>query len=321
MSRNITIMFVPEKGNKRFTFTLSYASIKLSLYIAGFFACIAIFLCFDYTRLVLLRSHYHSLEKENQIIKSEAKLLTRNLETVKNSLTHVQEFARKVNDMVHVKMNTVKVKTGIGPLSDEDMESAKKDAKSNQLLDSSYPLGINVDKLIFSPVFSKIEETNRQSNASAIELEQLIASLISKKSLLACIPTVMPVRGLITSGFGRRASPFSGYLAEHRGIDIAAAVGTPIYAPADGVVTFVGNKADFGNMITIAHHKNGIVTKYAHNAENLVTVGQQITRGDHIASVGMTGNTTGPHVHYEVWVNDRPEDPTNFILDADIGLF
>lgn len=321
MSHRFTIMIVPDKGSRRFSLTFSYVGLKFFVSMAALLFCLAIYFCVDYSNLVYIRSQYNEIEKENQLIRAEARLLSKNLDTVKTSLSHVQDFARKVNEIVNIKINTVKVKTGIGPLSNEDMENIKKDTKSKLLQDSSYPLGINVDNLIFNPVFIKVEETQRQSNASAIEMEELVASLTLKKSLLAAIPTTIPVRGLITSGFGRRASPFSGYLTLHRGIDIAAAVGTPIMAPADGVVTFAGSKADFGNVITIAHHKNGIVTKYAHNAQNLVTEGQVIHRGDHIASVGMTGNTTGPHVHYEVWVNGQAEDPTNFILDADIALF
>jgi len=100
----------------------------------------------------------------------------------------------------------------------------------------------------------------------------------------------------------------------HFGIDVASPVGTPICAPADGVVIFTGAKEGFGNFIMIAHGY-GIVSRYGHNAQNLVQPGQSIKRGEQIATVGMSGRTTGPHLHYEVIVDGRPANPKKFILD------
>jgi murein DD-endopeptidase MepM/ murein hydrolase activator NlpD len=99
------------------------------------------------------------------------------------------------------------------------------------------------------------------------------------------------------------------------GIDVAAPVGTPIVAPADGVVIFTGAKQGFGNFIMIAHGY-GVVTRYGHNHQNMVQPGQKVTRGEQIGTVGNSGRTTGPHLHYEVLVNGHNENPKKFILDA-----
>ncbi|MEO1521908.1 MAG: M23 family metallopeptidase, partial [Cyanobacteria bacterium J06633_2] len=108
-----------------------------------------------------------------------------------------------------------------------------------------------------------------------------------------------PARGVLTSGYGWRWGRM------HQGIDIAAPVGTPIYAAAPGVVEFSGwNSGGYGNMVDI-RHPDGSKTRYAHNSRNLVRVGQRVAQGHQIAEMGSTGYSTGPHVHFEIHIADR----------------
>ena len=123
-----------------------------------------------------------------------------------------------------------------------------------------------------------------------------------------------PVRGWFTSKFGYRIDPFHGRPMMHNGIDIAAAHGTAVYAPADGVVSYVGFEQGYGKIISI-DHGYGIVTRYGHNSKIFVQVGQKLKRRDVIAAVGTTGRSSGPHVHYEVRVHGVPVDPINYILE------
>lgn len=321
MSRKITVMFIPEKGSKRFSFTLSYFNMRFFLSSVLLLALLAGYFCLDYSNLSFQRDQFLLSQKENRILKSEAQLLSQNLDSLKSSLQHVHDFARKIGEMVNVKMEFVHNKTGIGPLSNEEFESAKLQEKNQDNASPLFPLGVNLDKLKFKSIFSKVGEIEHESNSQAAELQKLLSLLTHKKTLLYSIPTIMPVKGWITSGFGKRASPITGESSDHRGTDIAADIGTPIVATADGVVVFVGNKQRYGNIVVIAHPENGIVTRYAHNAENLVTVGQRVSRGEKIATVGMTGNTTGPHVHYEVSVNGIEVNPEDFFLSPDSMLF
>ena len=122
-------------------------------------------------------------------------------------------------------------------------------------------------------------------------------------------PTGWPTDGFISSGYGLR---WNG--AEfHQGIDIAAEMGTPIVATADGVVTIAGwNAGGYGNMVDV-DHGGGIVTRYGHASAVAVTVGQQVRRGEVIAYVGSTGRSTGPHVHYEVRVDGQPVNPAGYL--------
>ncbi len=146
---------------------------------------------------------------------------------------------------------------------------------------------------------------------SFIELKEFLED---KKSLLASTPSVWPVRGWVTSGFGKRISPFTGTWKMHEGLDIATRVGRPIIAPADGRVTYVGVEAGYGKLLVI-DHGYGVVTRYGHNSKILVKVGQKVKRGQKIAAVGNTGRSTGPHLHYEVRVNGVPVNPRNYILN------
>ena len=138
--------------------------------------------------------------------------------------------------------------------------------------------------------------------------------LEEKRSALASTPTIWPVKGLVTAGYGYRRSPFTGQREMHEGLDIAAPLGTAILATADGIVSFVGPLSAFGNVVFL-NHGHGFTSFYAHVSTSRVKEGQQVMRGDVVAYVGMTGRTTGPHVHYDVQVNGTTVNPMKYVVD------
>jgi len=146
-------------------------------------------------------------------------------------------------------------------------------------------------------------------------LQQLEKTLTRREKELVSTPTIAPVHGLITDGFGRRRDPFTGRLAIHKGLDIAARVGTPVVAPADGVVVETGRERGFGRVVRISHGM-GYTTIYGHLHRILVRPGQTVHRGETIGLVGSSGRSTGPHLHYEVHKNGRAVNPLYYILDA-----
>ena len=130
------------------------------------------------------------------------------------------------------------------------------------------------------------------------------------------IPQVVPASvESITSGFGFRRDPFNGQGAMHAGIDFKGPIGSPVFAAADGRVTFVGQKSGYGNVIEISHG-NGMLTRYAHLSRFDVKVGQLVAAGTTIAGLGNTGRSTGPHLHFEVRINDRAINPRPFLEAA-----
>ena len=125
-------------------------------------------------------------------------------------------------------------------------------------------------------------------------------------------PNLWPVEGRVTGSFGERIDPFNGEGAFHSGVDISSSYGNPVIAPADGVVDFADFYSGYGRMIEI-EHAQGITTRYGHLASFAVTPGQSVRRGQVIGYVGLSGRSTGPHLHYEVWLHNNPVNPYHFL--------
>ena len=132
--------------------------------------------------------------------------------------------------------------------------------------------------------------------------------------LLSSTPSIWPVRGYLSATFGNRLDPFTGRPDFHPGIDISTPIGTKVVAPADGIVISCGLSGGYGNAIII-DHGYGVVSRYGHLEGFNVHPGQKVHRGEVIAFVGNTGRSTGPHLHYEVWVREQAQNPIHFILD------
>ena len=149
--------------------------------------------------------------------------------------------------------------------------------------------------------------------------ERLGLSLARMNALwqgLAGVPQVLPASyALISSGFGYRSDPFTGAGAMHAGLDFKGPIGTPIHAASRGVVSFVGQKSGYGNVVEISHG-NGLVTRYAHMSAFHAAVGQKVAAGAVIGAIGSTGRSTGPHLHFELRINDRAVNPRPFLERA-----
>ncbi len=313
------ITFLVILANNKKPLTLSVPTFILRILSLALFVAISFigFITLDYVQLCRMRQRHYNILAENSHLKGEAQILMQNLSEVKNSLKRIEDYTVKLDEIVNMKVKRIRKQTGLGPLdSVEDIEIPNADADTEvSEVSSNIPLGISLDHLVFKPVLDELSVIEQSSQKQTIELQKLLSTLSQKKSLLSSIPSILPVRGWVTSRFGGRISPFTGKHSLHRGVDIAAPVGSPIFAPADGVVIFSGPKAGFGNFIMIAHYGYGIVTSFGHNSQNLVQPGQKIVRGEQIASVGSSGRSTGPHLHYEVWVNGEAVNPRQFILD------
>ena len=156
-------------------------------------------------------------------------------------------------------------------------------------------------------------QLEQQFSASGKQLDVLAALMFDHQLEQNSVPSRMPIRNTyITSGFGGRADPFNGGAANHKGIDFHASVGDPVMAVADGVVSYAGVRGGYGNVVEV-DHGNGYMTRYAHNSQNLATVGQRVRVGEVIAKVGSTGRSTGSHVHFEVWLNGKAVNPIAYV--------
>ena len=160
----------------------------------------------------------------------------------------------------------------------------------------------------------EINEIDQASHTQESSFTSLFSQLEGKRNLLAATPSIRPVKGWISSRFGYRESPFTGRREFHRGLDIANRAGSPILAPADGIVTYASRKGLMGNMVTI-DHGFGMLTRYGHLKKILKKKGSRVKRGETIALMGNTGRSTGPHLHYEVRLNGVAVNPMNYFLN------
>ncbi|HVZ81501.1 MAG TPA: M23 family metallopeptidase [bacterium] len=165
-------------------------------------------------------------------------------------------------------------------------------------------------------VEANLKLTHQQAVKQEASFKEISSYLNKQSSILAATPSLWPVKGWITSGFGRRASPLTGEPGRHMGVDIANEVNTPIRAAADGIVTYAGWEAGYGRLVAI-EHGYGYSTRYGHCARIEVKVGDEVKRGQVVGYMGSTGHSTGSHVHYEVRVHGVPVDPEKYLPKVD----
>ncbi len=160
-----------------------------------------------------------------------------------------------------------------------------------------------------------IESLKKQVNEAIESVSAIRLFIAEQRDIYLSTPTGWPVEGEISSGFGLREHPVSHEMIRHTGVDIRAPVGSVVQATASGIVSFSGWTNGSG-YIVVLEHGHGFSTAYAHNKENMVSVGQKVKKGEKIALSGSTGVTTGPHVHYEVWKDKQQIDPTAYLKDV-----
>jgi len=196
------------------------------------------------------------------------------------------------------------------------MMASVEDSSAQQLAagGSSFDLKGLSPKASQAVIEAEIGTLKERSGALQDTFRVLDVAFQKQALLLSSTPSIYPVHGLLGNGYGWRRDPFTGMRDFHQGLDLVAPLGTKVVAPADGIVTKIGPSGGFGNSVFISHGY-GIITRYGHLANYNVKVGQRVKRGDVIASVGSTGRSTGPHLHYELLVHQRNVDPIKYILE------
>jgi len=198
---------------------------------------------------------------------------------------------------------------------------ASLEAEANRVRQTAREMGIEVQDADLDPVASganrgKGGPHDLHSFAEEIArveatLKALRAHLERERVRLRRTPRGWPVEGPLNARFGVRRNPFGEGYEFHAGVDLDARPGEPVRATADGTVVFAAYRGEYGNLV-ILDHGNGLTTFYGHLSRITVRVGQTVTRGQIVGRAGSTGRSTGPHVHYEVRVNDRPVNPQRF---------
>jgi murein DD-endopeptidase MepM/ murein hydrolase activator NlpD len=255
----------------------------------------------DYRKIKSQIPELHHLRKENGIQKTQIIALCKEINQTNQKIAALQEFDHKLRIMTNL------------PPSGEQDQFLGVGGSNVTALKPDYQLE-EVHSGLIHRMHSAIEGLNTEIAVTAISQNELSQFLKEQKSLLACTPSVAPAKGWYSSGFGYRISPFTNQREFHKGLDIATRIGTPIVAPADGLVVFAGKEGSYGRMIAI-NHGYSMKTRYGHLHKFQVKKGDRVKRGQIIGEVGKSGRCTGPHLHYEVLLNGVPVNPLRYILN------
>ncbi len=198
------------------------------------------------------------------------------------------------------------------------MMNLEKDPQDINIGNAAQPGAVQLplyrQELLARRVHNLLDQLTSDTRMEEVRQQELLHLVRLNKDVLSSTPSIWPVEGYLSSGFGGRAAPFGGKPDFHKGLDIANSTGTPIRAPAKGVVVSAGWDGAYGNCIII-NHGNNLSTRYAHMHELKVKEGQAVSRGDVIGTLGSTGRSTGPHLHYEVRIGGVCVNPMRYILD------
>lgn len=317
-----------EKQTRKVTIPVSY--FKMALFLVAF-VVISLFAGFiDYFGLLAQSVENKKLKIENINLQKQFQVVEGKLDSLQSALDRVGVITNKLKLITDTHMKDRSERLSFpAQINVDDVDRAKNPERISSEDYYEQDASINMDNPVntlkgelaaekssanYTTLVIKIDKAVKDSLLKEQSVIQLWESLSDSQSLLAATPSMRPSRGPIGSRFGYRADPINGKMKMHAGLDIVVPTGTPVRAPADGVVSFAGWDDYYGKLVSI-DHGYGVLTRYGHNSQIYVQVGQKIDKYDVISAVGSTGRSTGPHLHYEVRVNGVPVNPANYILD------
>ena len=252
------------------------------------------------------RVEARQLREKNAVLTAELAQLQERIATVEGSLGELAHRNAEVRNLA-----------GLDAIDGEVLQVGV--GGPGTLTPDAYPLW-QLDADVGSEAFAASYDLSALERRARLLSESFAVagdSLTSRLDLLRSTPSIMPTSGWLSSRFNRsRVHPILNESRPHYGIDVSADAGTPILAAAKGRVVRAGWVPGLGNMVEI-DHGYGYVTRYGHASRLHVRAGETVARGDLIAQVGSSGLATGPHLHYEIYVNGEPQNPMNFVIPAD----
>lgn len=284
-----TIIFVPHARAKFRKLRISHRLLGTASFMLGGSLVLSLFFSIQYFTSLSQVHELNRLKSENSELQLANEQFSKSVEGLQTELKSVEERTRRL--AIVAGINTVEMRSpgGVG--------------------------GVSSETEIGGPYQDEIDRMSFRSRRLKTDISILESRLMERDRLWSSTPSVAPVRGILTDGFGSRSDPFTGRPSSHGGIDISTSHGREIIAPADAVVAKAEWASGYGNVIYLSHGY-GYSSRYGHLAEIKVKPGQKVKRGETIGYVGSTGRSTGPHLHYEVRVNGNPVNPLEYVLDA-----
>jgi len=302
-NEKLSILILKENDySKVYKKRVNTSTIKYTLYSLAIFFIISSAAFYFLFNLYSEREQMLAYGKENELLKLKISEYRNQIEKINEKIVYLDQLENKVRDLSKVVA-----------------ESDTPFAMGGKEVDLSKDLSA-VSKRKEKQYFEDLNETLASLSTKLQERENSLSELVDileeQRLFYLSTPSILPVKGWISSKFGYRISPFTNRRVFHEGIDIASMYGSDVKAAANGLVIFAGYKPGYGNMVSI-DHGFGFVTRYGHNSKLLVKVGDRVSKGDVIAKVGSSGKSTGPHCHYEVLVNGVPVNPLKFVAEIE----
>ena len=295
------VLIFGQKTSKTRHLRIHKKTFKIGLYLLSFGLLSTIFFFCDYIQVRKKTFELNQLRHETQEQRSKIHFFSSKIEDLERQLSKLKDFDKKIRIIANLEKGQEPTSLiGMGGPSPSDVRDKLKAERDEKGLVQQ--MKTDIERL-------RSEAVSREESLS--ELEKLLQA---KKEVLVHTPSIWPVMGWVTSGFGFRTNPFTGLTQMHEGMDISNRIGTLVTATADGIISDIGDDWAHGKILVISHGF-GLITRYSHLSKVLVRVGQKVKRGDKIAEVGMTGKTTGPHLHYEVRLNGIPINPMRYIIN------
>jgi len=297
--RRWTVVLVPPTSEPSKIIEVSYGVLKSLAVAVGVVAILALLLGYAAVSRTADQQRTARLTQENGRLEQQLGEINGRLATLTDTLSRIAQRDARIRVLANLEPIDPQVQAaGVGGPS----EPAPPGAAETPAIRQSHEIRVDLNGLI------------RRANLLALSFGEAADSLATHSARLAATPSIMPTQGWLTSAFSSmRTHPILHIARPHEGIDVTAPMGSPIEAPAAGVVIETGWESGYGNTVSI-DHGYGILTKFAHTSKILVHEGQRVSRGERIALVGNSGLATGPHLHYEVHVNGRPVDPLKYVL-------
>jgi murein DD-endopeptidase MepM/ murein hydrolase activator NlpD len=288
--RYSTIIFVPHARAKFRKLKVSHRLLFSVFALVTSSLCLSSFFSVQYFTSLSQTHELTKLRHENRELQTANEQFSRSVESLRTQLRTVDDRTRKLAIIAGINTLDESSQGGVGGIRPADL--------------GDNPYRDDLDKMAF------------RSHRLEKDLSVLEKKFVEQAQLLSSTPSIAPVRGILTDGFGGRSDPFTGEPGTHNAIDISSASGQAVRAPADGIVVKSEWANGYGNVIYLAHPFSGYSTRYGHLSTFAVHPGQHVKRGDIIGYVGSTGRSTGPHLHYEVRMNNNPVNPLEYIWNA-----
>lgn len=297
-----TIMVVPPEAGATRSMPISLKWLRAWIGIAAVCGLIALVVGYSAVSKAVALSQLDRLERRNELLAEELSRAERFIAIVNDSIENIQERDR-----------TMRLLAGLVP-TDPEVQQAGIGGPAGEWTDRELRLAEGAAGQRALTMRTDLDGLVRRANILATSFGTAEDSLRARVDVLKRTPSIQPAAGFKISHFSdQRMHPIHHVVLPHEGLDIVADVGAPVHAPARGRVERIFTNGGYGLMLVI-NHGRGLVTRYGHLSATSVRVGQTVERGDKIAEVGATGVVTGPHLHYEVLLNNRAVDPMRYIL-------